>query len=37
VSGLKDSFGRLIDGNEDGQPGGNAIALITKDGATIQM
>jgi hypothetical protein len=35
VSGLKDSFSRLIDGNEDGQPGGNAIAMITKNGAQI--
>jgi len=34
-SGLHDSQGRLIDGDHDGQPGGNAIAVITKQGVTL--
>jgi plastocyanin len=34
-SGLQDRFGRLIDGNRDGQPGGNAVALIRRTGVTI--
>jgi hypothetical protein len=34
-SGLQDGFGRLIDGNHDGQPGGNAVALIRRTGVTI--
>jgi len=34
---LKDSLGRLIDGNHDGQPGGNAIAVISKNTVTIEM
>jgi hypothetical protein len=34
-SGLEDSFGRLIDGNDDGQPGGNAIAILSKKGVTV--
>ena len=29
-SGLEDSIGRLIDGNHDGQPGGNAIAILSR-------
>lgn len=29
-SGLHDPFGRLIDGDHDGQPGGNALALLRK-------
>jgi hypothetical protein len=29
-SGLHDSFGRLIDGHHDGQPGGNAVAVLQK-------
>jgi hypothetical protein len=28
--GLHDSFGRLIDGHHDGQPGGNAVAVLQK-------
>ena len=36
-SGLEDSFGRLIDGADNGQPGSNAISLLSKGGgATIQ-
>jgi len=27
-SGLQDSFGRFIDGNRDGQPGSNAVAVL---------
>ncbi len=34
-SGLEDTYGRLIDGNDDGQPGGNAVAILTKNAATI--
>jgi hypothetical protein len=34
-SGLEDSVGRLIDGNHDGQPGGNAVGLLGRGGATI--
>jgi hypothetical protein len=34
-SALSDVFGRLIDGNRDGQPGGNAIALLDRRGITI--
>ncbi len=29
-SGLFDSFGRLIDGDRDSRPGGNAVALLAK-------
>ena len=32
-SGLEDSFGRLIDGDDNGQPGGNEIALSAKAAA----
>jgi subtilisin-like proprotein convertase family protein len=32
-SGIEDTFGRLIDGNHDGQPGGNAVAILTSKGA----
>jgi hypothetical protein len=32
---LTDSFGRPIDGNHDGQPGGNAVALLKRRGVTI--
>ncbi len=35
-SGLQDSVGRLIDGNHDGQSGGNAVAVIKKAGVTIE-
>ncbi len=34
-SGLEDSSGRLIDGNDDGQAGGNAVAVLTRQGARI--
>jgi hypothetical protein len=34
-SGLEDSTGRLIDGNHDGQPGGNAIAILSRGGAKV--
>jgi plastocyanin len=33
-AGLEDSDGRLIDGNHDGQPGGNATAVLSRKGAT---
>ena len=33
--GLQDNDGRFIDGNHDGQPGGNAVALLNRSGATI--
>jgi hypothetical protein len=29
-SGLHDMLGRLIDGHHDGQPGGNAVAVLQK-------
>jgi hypothetical protein len=29
-AGLHDSFGRLIDGHHDGQPGGNAVVVLRK-------
>jgi hypothetical protein len=35
-SGLHDSDGRLIDGNDDGQPGSNAVAVIQRSGVTEQ-
>ena len=34
-NGLQDSLGRLIDGNDDGQAGGNATAILSQKGATI--
>ena len=34
-AGLEDSSGRLIDGNHDGQAGGNAVAVLSRTGATI--
>jgi hypothetical protein len=34
-SGLEDSSGRLIDGNDDGQAGGNAVAMLKKRGVSI--
>jgi uncharacterized protein YjdB len=33
-AGLQDAQGRLIDGNRDGQPGGNAVAVISRKGVT---
>ena len=35
-SGLEDAEGRLIDGSQDGQPGGNAVAVLGKNGVTIE-
>jgi hypothetical protein len=32
---LRDRWGRLIDGNHDGQPGGNAVAVLRRSGVTI--
>jgi hypothetical protein len=34
-SGLTDNSGRLIDGDHNGTPGGNAIAYLSKSGVTI--
>jgi RHS repeat-associated protein len=34
--GLSDKFGRLIDGNHDGQPGGDAVAVLSKPGVRIE-
>src|SRR5262249_10629479 len=34
-SGLQDSDARFIDGNRDGQAGGNAVAILTKGGAKL--
>jgi plastocyanin len=34
-SGLQDTAGRLIDGNHDGQPGGNAVAIFSRKGVTL--
>ncbi len=35
-SGLKDSQGRFIDGNGDGTPGGKVVAVLTKNGVSIE-
>jgi subtilisin-like proprotein convertase family protein len=35
-NGLQDSASRFIDGNHDGVAGGNAIAILSKSGATVQ-
>ena len=35
-AGLIDRLGRLIDGNHDGQPGGNATVLLRSGGVSIQ-
>jgi hypothetical protein len=32
---LEDRWGRLIDGNDDGQPGGNAVAVLKRTGVAI--
>jgi hypothetical protein len=32
---LHDNWGRLIDGNHDGRPGGNAVAVLKRTGVTI--
>jgi len=31
---LTDAYGRPLDGNDDGVPGGNYVAIVTKHGAT---
>jgi hypothetical protein len=36
-SGLTDRFGRLIDGNHDGQPGGDAVAVLSKRGVSLAV
>ena len=33
---LTDAYGRLIDDNDDGQAGGNFVALLTKSGVQIE-
>jgi len=33
--GLQDSLGRLIDGDHNGQPGGNAVAVLSKGGVKL--
>jgi hypothetical protein len=35
AAGLRDASGRLLDGNGNGQPGGNFTATLSKAGATI--
>jgi len=35
AAGLLDTLGRPLDGNHDGQPGGNCMVTISKKGATI--
>jgi RHS repeat-associated protein len=35
-NGLQDSHGRLIDGDHNGTPGGNAVAILSVGGAKIQ-
>jgi hypothetical protein len=32
---MEDRLGRLIDGNHDGQTGGNAVALLGRSGVTL--
>jgi plastocyanin len=34
-NGLEDTLGRLIDGNHDGQAGGNAVAVLRTHGVTM--
>jgi hypothetical protein len=34
-SGLTDALGRLIDGDRDGRPGGDAVAILSKMGASV--
>jgi hypothetical protein len=34
-SGLQDSLGRLIDGNHDGQAGGDAVAILSRKGVSL--
>jgi titin len=35
-SGLRDSLGRYIDGGHTGTPGSNAVALLSRGGATVE-
>jgi hypothetical protein len=35
AAGLLDSLGRSLDGNHDGQPGGNCVVTLSKSGASI--
>jgi probable HAF family extracellular repeat protein len=35
--GLQDSSGRLIDGDHNGTPGGNAVAILSRRGASVQV
>jgi plastocyanin len=35
--GLQDSFGRLIDGDNDGTPRGNVVTVLRRSGATIKQ
>jgi len=35
-SGLMDSFGRLIDGDGNGQPGGNALTALSRGGVKVE-
>ncbi len=37
AAGILDSFDRALDGNGDGQPGGDFVALLTKAGAQPQI
>jgi hypothetical protein len=32
---LNDALGRLIDGDDDGSPGGNAVAVLQRGGVVI--
>jgi hypothetical protein len=34
-SGLQDGLGRLIDGDRNGQPGGNAVAVLSRGGVSM--
>jgi plastocyanin len=34
-TGLQDTFGRLIDGNHDGQPGGNVVVILRGNAAIV--
>ena len=36
TSGLQDTFRRLIDGNHDGKPGGNAVAILSQSGVVLK-
>ncbi len=36
-SALRDGLGRLIDGNHDGQPGGDAIAILSKRRLIVEV